>query len=200
MGGVVRVLQNVEQRWSRAYTCAICGSCTRETICKQQTTCGCTTTGRRCNASDGPRLQTAELMLVTCYHVMWAAFGGGGYMSDAQRCAVKQRQCCCCQYRRTQIATLQQTQVHNIAGFVRHSLPGVTVGDPVLVTLYSVFPSLCVPSVSAGNLATSPVPGTVSQHRWHPVTRVPANIDTPAAGPIKNSALFVSPLGHTCPK
>jgi hypothetical protein len=29
--------------------------------------------------------------------------------------------------------------------------------------LYSVFPSLCVPSVSAGNLATSPVPGTVSQ-------------------------------------
>jgi hypothetical protein len=26
-----------------------------------------------------------------------------------------------------------------------------------------VFPSLCVPSVSAGNLATSPVPGTVSQ-------------------------------------
>jgi hypothetical protein len=34
--------------------------------------------------------------------------------------------------------------------------------DPVLLTLYSVFPSLCVPSVSAGNLATSPVPGTVS--------------------------------------
>jgi hypothetical protein len=28
--------------------------------------------------------------------------------------------------------------------------------------VYSVFPSLCVPSVSAGNLATSPVPGTVS--------------------------------------
>jgi hypothetical protein len=27
---------------------------------------------------------------------------------------------------------------------------------------YIVFPSLCVPSVSAGNLATSPVPGTVS--------------------------------------
>jgi hypothetical protein len=42
---------------------------------------------------------------------------------------------------------------------------GVTVGDPVLVTLYSVFPSLCVPSVSAGNLATSPVPGTVSHDR-----------------------------------
>jgi hypothetical protein len=44
-----------------------------------------------------------------------------------------------------------------------HMLPGVAVGDPVLVTLCSVFPSLCVPSVSAGNLATSPVPGTVSQ-------------------------------------
>jgi hypothetical protein len=40
---------------------------------------------------------------------------------------------------------------------------GVAVGDPVLVTLSSVFPSLCVPSVSAGNLATSPVTGTVSQ-------------------------------------
>jgi hypothetical protein len=39
----------------------------------------------------------------------------------------------------------------------------VAVGDPVLVTLCSVFPSLCVPSVSAGNLATSPVPGTISQ-------------------------------------
>jgi hypothetical protein len=39
----------------------------------------------------------------------------------------------------------------------------VAVGDPVLVTLCSVFPSLCVPSASAGNLATSPVPGTVSQ-------------------------------------
>jgi hypothetical protein len=35
-------------------------------------------------------------------------------------------------------------------------------GDPVLVTLCSVFLSLCVPSVSTGNLATSPVPGTVS--------------------------------------
>jgi hypothetical protein len=31
----------------------------------------------------------------------------------------------------------------------------VAVGDPVLVTLCSVFPSLCVPSVSAGNLAAS---------------------------------------------
>jgi hypothetical protein len=41
----------------------------------------------------------------------------------------------------------------------RHK-PYPAVGDPVLVT---VFPSLCVPSVSAGNLATSPVPGTVSQ-------------------------------------
>jgi hypothetical protein len=38
----------------------------------------------------------------------------------------------------------------------------LAVGGPVLVTLCSVFPSLCVPSVSAGNLATSPVPGTVS--------------------------------------
>jgi hypothetical protein len=43
---------------------------------------------------------------------------------------------------------------------------GVAVGDPVLVTLCSVFPSLCVPSVSAGNLATSPVPGTVSQRHY----------------------------------
>jgi hypothetical protein len=34
----------------------------------------------------------------------------------------------------------------------------------VLVTLCSVFPSLCVPSVSTGNLATSPVPGTVPQY------------------------------------
>jgi hypothetical protein len=34
-----------------------------------------------------------------------------------------------------------------------------------LVTLCSVFPSLCVPSVSAGNLATSPVPGTVSRYQ-----------------------------------
>jgi hypothetical protein len=41
-------------------------------------------------------------------------------------------------------------------------MPGVAVGDPVLVTLCSVFPSLCVPSVSVGNLATSPVPGAVS--------------------------------------
>jgi hypothetical protein len=45
------------------------------------------------------------------------------------------------------------------------SLPGVAVGDPVLVTLCSVFPSLCVPSVSTGCLATSPVPGTVSLMR-----------------------------------
>jgi hypothetical protein len=34
-------------------------------------------------------------------------------------------------------------------------------GAPLLVTLCSVFPSLCVPSVSTGNLATYPVPGTV---------------------------------------
>jgi hypothetical protein len=34
-----------------------------------------------------------------------------------------------------------------------------TVGDPVPLALAE---SLCVPSVSAGNLATSPVPGTVS--------------------------------------
>jgi hypothetical protein len=46
--------------------------------------------------------------------------------------------------------------------FVRLSMPGVAVGDPALVTLCSVFPSLCVPSVSTGNLATSPVPGTVA--------------------------------------
>jgi hypothetical protein len=39
----------------------------------------------------------------------------------------------------------------------------VVQATKMLVTLCSVFPSLCVPSVSAGNLATSPVPGTVSQ-------------------------------------
>jgi hypothetical protein len=35
---------------------------------------------------------------------------------------------------------------------------------PLLVTMCSVFPSLCVRSVSTGNLATSPVPGTVLQN------------------------------------
>jgi hypothetical protein len=32
-------------------------------------------------------------------------------------------------------------------------MPGVAVGDPVLVTLCSVLPSLCVPSVSAGHMS-----------------------------------------------
>ncbi len=44
------------------------------------------------------------------------------------------------------------------------SLPGVAVGG--LSASYIVvflFPILCVPSVSTGNLATSPVPGTFSQ-------------------------------------
>jgi hypothetical protein len=50
---------------------------------------------------------------------------------------------------------------------------GLAVGDPVLVTLCSVFPSLCVPSVSAGNLATSPVPGTVSHHTPHIASQPP---------------------------
>jgi hypothetical protein len=49
-----------------------------------------------------------------------------------------------------------------------HTHINQAVGDPVLVTLCSVFPSLCVPSVSAGNLATSPVPGTVSHPHQYP--------------------------------
>jgi hypothetical protein len=41
----------------------------------------------------------------------------------------------------------------------------VAVGGPS--ASYIVFPSLCVPSVSTGNLATSPVPGTVSLYTGH---------------------------------
>jgi hypothetical protein len=57
----------------------------------------------------------------------------------------------------SQLEAVSQVHFQNMAA------TGVAVGDPVLVTLCSVFPSLCVPSVSAGNLATSPVPGTFSQ-------------------------------------
>ena len=48
-------------------------------------------------------------------------------------------------------------------------------GAPVLVTLCCV-PIMCFPSVSTGNLATSPVPGTVSQARGIPVLPVQSGL------------------------
>jgi hypothetical protein len=76
----------------------------------------------------------------------------------------------------------QQPQHH--AEHAVHCLCNTNRESTPCQTLCSVFPSLCVPSVSAGNLATSPVPGTVSSCQTHHSSHM--------------HRLLLPPLGEAC--
>jgi hypothetical protein len=76
---------------------------------------------------------------------------------------------------------------------------------PVLITLCSVFPSLCVPSVSAGNLATSPVPGTVSPTSFQYVSgslatcfQSPGQLASQCRRVFGSTSTCGPHVGHTC--